>query len=136
MQWEITWVNQTKLSSNYKSALCETKQSFWATYDTYKFSLQSDAVANTTDGNQLTFPSVTSSQKRLGMRNKCDAWNFTSGSRPWIKNVCCLSSLISFIRPKADNKFQPSPNTFSLSSELQIISYHICSLCSRDQLVA
>ena len=38
-------------------------------------------------------PSVTSSQKRLGMRNKSEAWNFTSGSCPWIKNGCCLSSL-------------------------------------------
>ena len=59
--------------SNYKSALCETKQSFWSVYDTYKISLKSDAIANTTDGNQLTFPSVTSSQKWLGMLNKCKA---------------------------------------------------------------
>ena len=75
MQWG-SWVNQA-VYSKYKSALCETKQSFWSIYDTYKFSLQSDAIANTTDGNQLTFPSVISSLKRLGMRNKCEAWNFT-----------------------------------------------------------
>lgn len=36
-------------------------------------------TANTTDVNQLAFPSLTSSQKQLGMRNKWEAWNFTSG---------------------------------------------------------
>ena len=32
----------------------QNKLSFWSIYDTYKFSLQSDVIANTTDGNQLT----------------------------------------------------------------------------------
>ena len=37
-----------------KVLLWETKQSFGCIYDTYKFSLQGDAIANTTDDNQLT----------------------------------------------------------------------------------
>ena len=50
---------------------------------------------NNTHGKHTAFTSATSRQKPLHMRTDCEAQIQTSGWRPWIKNVRCLSSLIS-----------------------------------------
>ena len=64
-------------------------------FDVWSHFLLKCLSRNNTNGKQPLLTSVTSCQTRQRMRIDCKAGIVTSGWRPWIKNVSCLSSLFT-----------------------------------------